>query len=103
MSTKHSSRKLPNESTATQLFNTPLNDAETEKFLDAIFSAYQKYHGKELLSKDHNCSICGTAFKGYGNNPAPVRNEGRACDSCNTTEVIPARIARLDAGLNPNW
>jgi hypothetical protein len=103
MSTKHSSRNLRNESIATQLFDSSLNDEKNEKFLDAIYTAYRKSLGKESLSKNHNCSICGTSFEGYGNNPAPVKNEGRACDSCNTTEVMPARIAQLDAGLNPNW
>jgi hypothetical protein len=66
--------------------------------LNAIFdAAIGNTNGK------HDCSICGTTFEGYGNNPAPVTSEGRACDSCNATKVIPARIARLDSGLTPNW
>jgi hypothetical protein len=106
MSTKRSSRKLRNDSVATQLFesssvfSTSVSDSD---FLDAIYSAYRKSLGNEPLSKVHNCSICGTAFEGYGNNPAPVTFEGRACDSCNATEVIPARLARTESGLTPNW
>jgi hypothetical protein len=41
-----------------------------------------------------DCAICGAKFAGYGHNPAPVKTSGRACDSCNETKVIPARIAR---------
>jgi hypothetical protein len=94
---------LRNESIATQLFNSPLNDEKTEKFLDAIYSAHQKSLGKAPLVEVHNCSICGASFEGYGNNPAPVTFEGRACNSCNATEVFPARIARFNSGLSPNW
>jgi hypothetical protein len=31
----------------------------------------------------------------YGNNPAPVATEGVCCDRCNSTKVIPARIAQM--------
>ena len=43
------------------------------------------------------CCICGEESTGYGNNPEPVRHEGRCCDSCNRKFVIPARIAQLRA------
>jgi hypothetical protein len=35
-----------------------------------------------------------------GNNAQPV-NDGRCCDSCNWTVVIPARMRRMDKGLPP--
>lgn len=38
------------------------------------------------------CSICGKPIEGYGNNPIPVKPDGRCCDECNSTLVIPARI-----------
>ena len=38
------------------------------------------------------CCICGKEFKGYGNNPWPVKEEGECCDQCNWDEVIPARV-----------
>lgn len=37
------------------------------------------------------CAICGETFDGYGNNPAPIAS-GRACDDCDESYVIPARI-----------
>ena len=41
------------------------------------------------------CCICGKEFEGYGNNPAPVKNDGQCCDDCNMNVVIPARFRRL--------
>jgi hypothetical protein len=38
------------------------------------------------------CVICGHKLEGYGNDPYPVKSEGRCCDKCNITKVIPARI-----------
>lgn len=47
----------------------------------------------EALNEDVNsCIICGEEFEGYGNNPAPVTEEGRCCDACNLKFVIPARL-----------
>lgn len=37
------------------------------------------------------CSICGKNYEGYGNNAQPV-NDGRCCDECNGTIVIPRRF-----------
>ena len=34
----------------------------------------------------NTCILCGKEFKGYGNNPAPLKNE------CNLKKVIAARI-----------
>jgi|TARA_R110000824_G_scaffold206477_4_gene391566 hypothetical protein len=44
-----------------------------------------------------SCSICNCLFTGYGNNPEPVKDakEGQCCDTCNQTEVIPARLQLL--------
>lgn len=41
--------------------------------------------------KQHICSICGKSYEGYGNNAQPVNN-GRCCNKCNETVVIPRRI-----------
>lgn len=46
------------------------------------------------------CCICGEEIDGYGNNPAPVKSEGRCCDACNAKFVIPARMAEYQ-GLEP--
>ena len=40
------------------------------------------------------CIICKEKYTGYGNNAMPVAN-GKCCDRCNATVVIPARIARI--------
>jgi hypothetical protein len=44
-----------------------------------------------------DCSICGDAIKvtsygwASGNNAEPI-NEGRCCDACNITVVLPVRL-----------
>ena len=44
------------------------------------------------------CVICGEEIEGkYGNNPDPIRSEGRCCDTCNFKYVVPYRI--LIAGM----
>ena len=37
------------------------------------------------------CSICQSEFTEWGNNAQPV-NDGRCCNDCNATVVIPARL-----------
>ena len=41
------------------------------------------------------CVLCGSLFVGYGHNPAPLADEGRCCDACNATLVIPARLSAI--------
>ena len=41
--------------------------------------------------EDQICVICGTLFNGYGHNAEPIE-DGRCCDFCNDTEVVPARL-----------
>jgi hypothetical protein len=50
--------------------------------------------GNKLTQEFGTCSICGKNYHRWGNNAQPV-NDGRCCDDCNATEVIPARIARM--------
>ena len=47
--------------------------------------------GWDTWGKDFPCSICAETIIGYGNNAMPI-NDGRCCDDCNSTKVIPARI-----------
>ena len=47
------------------------------------------------------CSICSEPYTGYGHNAEPLSN-GRCCDVCNDTVVIPARIMAM-AGGNPRY
>lgn len=45
----------------------------------------------ESYNEIGTCSICGNQYLHYGNNAWPV-NDGRCCDVCNFTVVIPARL-----------
>lgn len=47
------------------------------------------------------CALCGFRFSGFGNNGFPVV-DGRVCDVCNSTAVIPARIANLFGNRQTN-
>jgi len=55
------------------------------------------------MKKTKKCVICGKTFAGEGNNPDPVKSQGRCCDSCNIVHVIPLRISifRLEGGNPP--
>ena len=60
---------------------------------------------EEELTKD--CVLCGLEippefdpktgepFWFGGHNPRPLKNEGRCCDVCNHTKVIPARLGMM--------
>lgn len=43
--------------------------------------------------KPKACVLCGAYIEGFGNNPAPLADKGLACDHCNATKVIVARIS----------
>jgi DNA-directed RNA polymerase subunit RPC12/RpoP len=45
---------------------------------------------------EHVCVLCGTTFVGWGHNPEPLASldDGLACERCNTTRVVPARLPR---------
>lgn len=50
----------------------------------------------ESLTEDkETCVLCGEEIEGYGNNPAPLADEGKCCDSCNSKRVIPARLKAM--------
>ncbi len=42
------------------------------------------------------CVLCGNVIDGYGNNPWPLKTEGRCCDACNV-DVVVTRARRLYA------
>ena len=46
----------------------------------------------------HECCICKKIFKGYGNNPMPVKKDGVCCEECNESVVIPARLKEMQNG-----
>ena len=69
---------------------------EAKNEFDLTFESYNAY-GEKLTEAQEKftCCICGEESYGYGNNPAPVKEEGRCCDSCNAKFVIPARIEAM--------
>ena len=54
---------------------------------DGGYSSWD-YENTEQL----HCCICGEPINGFGNDPWPYNMEGRCCDICNYTVVIPVRI-----------
>ena len=64
--------------------------------IDAVLESTNPYPYQK-----QKCCVCGQTFVGYGNNPAPIKHEGRCCDSCNEHKVIPARFFRHSIGLDP--
>lgn len=46
-----------------------------------------------------HCCLCGKPLVGRGHNPDPMKHAGRACDDCNVTRVIPARLMALKQQL----
>ena len=51
-----------------------------------------------MEDNEKTCCICGKKFKGYGNNPWPVAEEGTCCDECNLSKVIAARLEMINNG-----
>lgn len=48
--------------------------------------------------KKFTCVLCKGKFRGWGNNPYPLKDNGRACDDCNV-DVVLARINRLGKSI----
>lgn len=51
------------------------------------------------MEEEYICCICGKKFKGYGNNPWPLKEEGRCCDECNE-KVVEERMIKA---FEVNW
>lgn len=68
-------------------------ETEWETMLRYRASLGNDFKIKEELAEDKEvCVLCGKHIDGYGNNPAPLADEGKCCDDCNATKVIPARL-----------
>lgn len=50
------------------------------------------YNDETASITGEQCCLCGAPVGQYGNNPWPLAEEGRCCDTCNFTKVIPARL-----------
>ena len=48
-----------------------------------------------MNNKRKTCCLCGESI-GFGNNPAPIENNGRCCDMCNSRYVVPARLLLME-------
>jgi len=78
--------------------NVPLGNVILEDFhndaFNLTFESVNVYGETLNEGKDDKfiCCICGEESTGYGNNPAPVKEEGKCCDACNRKFVIPARL-----------
>jgi hypothetical protein len=44
------------------------------------------------LTRKGKCCFCGEKYDHYGNSAEPVIEDGRCCDSCNWTVVVPVRF-----------
>jgi hypothetical protein len=62
--------------------------AETQMMSDPIVRQAMPDH---MLPR-FKCCLCKKKSVGFGNNPAPIKNKGQCCDSCNMRKVIPARF-----------
>ena len=56
----------------------------------------EAYRAKmEAMLPETTCCFCRETFRGYGHNPWPVLEEGRACDTCNRRIVLTARLQAM--------
>lgn len=51
--------------------------------------------GSVKKDESYRCCICGKTFYDFGNNPYPVKDRGRCCDTCNSKVVIPTRFLKM--------
>ena len=54
-----------------------------------------------MYTGDFVCCLCSKNCEGLGNNPQPVKEEGRCCDECNQSVVLPARIQLMFSKKKP--
>lgn len=72
-----------------------LGPASLPPLVDAGVKAPTKPLVQEPETK--KCVLCNSVLETYGNNPAPLAQDGECCDDCNSTKVIPARVAWIKA------
>lgn len=75
-----------------------MNFKEMCKRQGELSEAYMRQQkAKRKLAKEkyppYECVLCKRQKYGFGNNPAPCSDTGVCCDDCNSSKVIPARIA----------
>jgi hypothetical protein len=62
-----------------------------------IMKAHAEYEAQHATPFE--CCLCGDTVKQFGNNPRPVKSEGKCCNDCNTHYVIPLRMG-FHFGIN---
>jgi len=70
---------------------------EQQSFLSKLYMEQQKQRDKETRArfKPYKCCLCKRQKYGFGNNPAPLTEEGRCCDEWKAYQVVPARVKMM--------
>lgn len=76
------------------LFDGVHPDPEGHEYIScAVYNYIDRALSTTIPSKKYKCCLCGSPIlTPYGNNPEPLSNMGRCCESCNLSLVIPARL-----------
>ena len=70
--------------------------AEGEAMRELQRTDPEAYRAKvESMLPENTCCFCRETFRGYGNNPWPVLEEGKACDTCSRRIVCTARLQAM--------
>jgi hypothetical protein len=77
---------------------TELEEATSDNPFNLDFEDVDVFGYSLNESKVNICCLCGEPYTGYGNDPWPVKDEGRCCNGCNTSLVIPERLKRYKQG-----
>ena len=64
-----------------------MSNFPTKRQIDAVNRKLRR----DRANASNLCVLCGQNYGEYGNNPAPLSDHGRCCNSCNN-DVIQARI-----------
>jgi len=66
---------------------------ELKNVMHELYPETMKIWSKLYFPCRENCCFCDKMWDcPYGNNPSPLREDGRCCDICNQKKVIPERI-----------
>ena len=52
------------------------------------------------MKNKEKCVICSELIIGFGNNPEPIKKNGKCCDNCNSHKVIPARLGIISINFD---
>ena len=53
----------------------------------------------QLKKENPTCCLCGKKCENeFGNNAWPLKDNGKCCDECNITKVVPARMEMMNNG-----